>query len=152
MRMLFEQLRRILGRAEDAQAFTQLQRNLGLLDILTVDSRSTMYEFRECGLSVHCRDRTIMHIFFHLRSAGVRSGRVTAYCSDFPNGITPAENRQSVLEKMTRPPDRSQRMKSRNPKEPEDFWDHYDLADIELTFIFDGVNEQLAAMSIHRPS
>ena len=30
--------------------------------------------------------------------------------------------------------------------------DHYDLTDIQLSFIFDGVNEQLAAMSIHRPS
>lgn len=132
---LFERLESIIGRDEGDSTFAELQRSMESgLEILKVGERGTMYEFPKFGLSIHCRDRVIIQVFLHLQSAGVKSGRVSPYKSDLPNGITGQDSRNSVFEKMRCPPNRSDRIQTK----------------VALTFIFDGIEERLGAVAIHR--
>lgn len=148
---LFEQLESIIGCEEGNSTFAELQLKMEHdLEILRVGERVTMYEFPKYGLSVHCRDRVIIQAFFHLQSAGVKSGRVSPYHSDLPNGITGVDSRNSVFDKMKRSPNRSDRIQTNDPSEPMDFWDYYYLPKVALTFIFDGLEQRLCAVAIHR--
>lgn len=132
---LFERLESIIGRDEGHSTFAELQRSMESgLEIHKVGERGTMYEFPKFGLSIHCRDRVIIQVFLHLRSAGVKSGRVSPYHSDLPNEITGADSRNAVFEKMRCPPNRSDRIQTK----------------VALTFIFDGIEERLGAVAIHR--
>lgn len=151
MEEVLEYIISMLGKPLDDPCLESLSKLVNDQPTTIYDSKSSRaLMFTNSGIDINLdkRQNQIKWVMFHLWTAGVESGEIVPYNGKLPNAITAGDNRSTVTRKLATP-QRSERVQGRTRADPEDYWDYYTLGPLELTFMFDGTNKRMNALSIH---
>jgi len=146
---LYDRLAQIIGKPSDDPLVTALKDDLGREHVLRQGKRSAAISYPDVGLTFTIVDGVLTGVFFHFGSAAAQAGTMTKYAGDLPAGIKFGDHRAAVAAKLGMQPSSSKQIRTGNPDQPKDYWEHYDFGHFEATFIFDGVNELLGSMALN---
>ena len=147
---LFQRLVNLLGTPINNPDFQEFLNDCGekpdLIELKTMKD----YSFSKLGLNIDMDkiQNQIKSIFFHLNTVAVRGGEIEPFAQSLPFGISPDDSRD-VVKKKIGVKQKARKIQGRTPSELKDFWDSYEIHQLEYTFIFKGGSNRLSSLSVH---
>lgn len=151
MSNLYEQVVELLGNRQSEESFQRLIHAIGEEPTIYLDTKhSTEYFFYKSGIALSYMKvaESFCHAHFHFETQMVKSGAVSIYNAELPNGIRYSDDPGAVEAKMGRSPISAELVQGRTEKSVKTLWLRFQVKALTVNFGFSDDRKRLALVSL----